>query len=218
MDGSDREEKGGQGSATPGAADAVPRERLLCVAIDLFTKQGYAATSVREIVEAAGVTKPALYYHFGSKEGIYLELLRSLETSLMEIVSRDRSPAGSTRERIEGLFNGIFDLFESNIAGLRLVNAIFWGPPQGAPPFDLERLHRGLMDAVRRVVDDGIAAGELRGADPADLTLALVGLLSFTMDLELVHPDWGFGKAGLFRLVDIVLAGVSAPHALQEKS
>src|SRR5688572_16798393 len=53
-------------------ADARPdtRARIQAVALDLFTEQGYDATSLREIAEQLGVTKAALYYHFKSKEEI----------------------------------------------------------------------------------------------------------------------------------------------------
>ena len=46
------------------------RLRLLEAAARLFCQQGYNATSIREIVSAAGTTRPTLYYHFGSKEGL----------------------------------------------------------------------------------------------------------------------------------------------------
>ena len=65
--------KGGRKEAEAGG-DA--RERLLSGATALFASKGYAATTVREIVERAGVTKPVLYYYFRSKEGIYLDLMR----------------------------------------------------------------------------------------------------------------------------------------------
>ena len=55
--------------------NSAVRERLLREALRLFTERGYAATTVREIVAAAGVTKPVLYYYFGSKEGLYLEIM-----------------------------------------------------------------------------------------------------------------------------------------------
>src|SRR5438874_13323051 len=45
------------------------------VAARLFAARGYDATPVRAIVEAAGVTKPTLYYHYGSKEGLAQALL-----------------------------------------------------------------------------------------------------------------------------------------------
>jgi AcrR family transcriptional regulator len=50
------------------------RERILDVALDLFTEQGYDQTSLREIAEQLGLTKAALYYHFASKEAIFLAL------------------------------------------------------------------------------------------------------------------------------------------------
>src|SRR3954469_18111690 len=54
------------------------------VAARLFAARGYDATPVREIVEAAGVTKPTLYYHFGSKEGLAQALLTVPLTGLLE--------------------------------------------------------------------------------------------------------------------------------------
>lgn len=50
------------------------RERILDVALDLFTERGYDGTSLREIAEELGLTKAALYYHFESKEDILLAL------------------------------------------------------------------------------------------------------------------------------------------------
>jgi AcrR family transcriptional regulator len=57
---------------TPAPKDT--RERILDVALDLFTEQGYDGTSLREIAEQLGVTKAALYYHFESKDDILMAL------------------------------------------------------------------------------------------------------------------------------------------------
>ena len=46
-------------------------DRILQKALELFSERGYDATSVREICEAAGITKPTLYHFYGSKEGVY---------------------------------------------------------------------------------------------------------------------------------------------------
>ena len=53
------------------------RARIQAVALDLFTEQGYEATSLREIAERLGVTKAALYYHFKTKD----EIVASLSTT-----------------------------------------------------------------------------------------------------------------------------------------
>jgi AcrR family transcriptional regulator len=61
-------------AVTPAAKSNDTRERILSVALDLFTEQGYDGTSLRQIAEQLGVTKAALYYHFESKEDILMAL------------------------------------------------------------------------------------------------------------------------------------------------
>jgi AcrR family transcriptional regulator len=50
------------------------REKILDVALDLFTDQGFDGTSMREIAERLHISKPAIYYHFASKEEILMAL------------------------------------------------------------------------------------------------------------------------------------------------
>ena len=61
-------------NVAPVAAANDTRQRILDVALDLFTEQGYDGTSLRQIAEQLGVTKAALYYHFESKEDILMAL------------------------------------------------------------------------------------------------------------------------------------------------
>src|SRR5262249_23708165 len=58
----------------PAAEPATTRERILDIALDLFIRKGYAATSLREIAAELGFSKAALYYHFESKQDILLAL------------------------------------------------------------------------------------------------------------------------------------------------
>ncbi len=53
---------------------ASTRERILDVALELFTDQGFDGTSMREIAERLHISKPAIYYHFASKEDILMAL------------------------------------------------------------------------------------------------------------------------------------------------
>ena len=187
------------------------RQRLMDSAVLLFTNRGYAATSVREIVEMAGVTKPALYYHFDSKEGIYLAILDDLVKIADEGIAASRVASGTARERLEGFLLGIYGLFETRKAWVRMINAVFWGPAQGVPPFDFETFHTKLLNVISEIVTEGIASGELRAAEPDDVTLALMGVLSFNMDLTLAHPELGLGKDGLRRVLDLLFSGLAAP-------
>ena len=78
---------------------AAPWEQLMGAALKLFTRRGYSATTVRELVEAAGATKPVLYYYFGSKEGLFLELMRTHFGRLEAIVGRH--PSGGARRSMQ---------------------------------------------------------------------------------------------------------------------
>lgn len=57
-------------------ARATP-DRLLDAAVDLFARHGFHGTSIRDIAERAGANVAAGHYHYGSKEGLYLEVLRA---------------------------------------------------------------------------------------------------------------------------------------------
>src|SRR4051794_23899446 len=75
------------------------RERIQAVALELFTEQGYDATSLREISERLGVTKAALYYHFRTKEDIIASLIADRIARLDELVdwSRVQLPTAENR-------------------------------------------------------------------------------------------------------------------------
>ncbi|HEV7898413.1 MAG TPA: helix-turn-helix domain-containing protein [Planosporangium sp.] len=67
--------------------NADTRTRIQDVALELFTEQGYEATSLREIAERLGVTKAALYYHFKTKEDIVTSMFESRVAAMDELIA-----------------------------------------------------------------------------------------------------------------------------------
>jgi AcrR family transcriptional regulator len=65
---------GAEAVATDGVEPPGTRERILDIALELFTEQGYDKTSLRQIAERLGYSKAAIYYHFASKEDILMAL------------------------------------------------------------------------------------------------------------------------------------------------
>lgn len=59
--------------------------KLLRSALTLFSEKGYEGTSIREIIEGAGVTRPVLYYYFENKEDLFRRLF---ETTFSELIQR----------------------------------------------------------------------------------------------------------------------------------
>lgn len=193
-----------------GASDVAARARLLQSAADLFTRKGYAGTTVREIVAAADVTKPVLYYYFRSKEGIYLELMRGGLSRFDRLLEEAVSARGSAAERLAHLFLQVFDLVLERIDVVRLMYAIYYGPPQGAPYIDFDEVHRKLRDVVRGLVREGIRRGEFGKGDVDDMMWALVGALNVAMECQLCRPADELDREGLERVLRIICRGIGA--------
>jgi TetR/AcrR family transcriptional regulator len=189
--------------------DTAVRERLVSAAMDLFSRKGYAATTTREIVGAAGVTKPVLYYHFRNKEGIYLELMQKATTEFEEILNASRTDSGSPKRRILRLCDQVLALFMRRIEAARLMYSIYYGPPQGAPFIDFDALHLQFQNTIMDLVQKGIRAGELR-KKIGDSTWAILGATHIAMELELSHPERKLGREGLDRVLKLILDGISA--------
>lgn len=62
------------------------RERIQRVALDLFTERGYDRTTLQEVAERLEITRPALYYHFRTKEDILTSVIEGLLASMDELV------------------------------------------------------------------------------------------------------------------------------------
>jgi AcrR family transcriptional regulator len=80
---------------------ADTRTRIQDVALELFTEQGYEATSLREIAERLGVTKAALYYHFKTKEDIVTSLFDSRVAAMDELIAWGESQPRAPETRRE---------------------------------------------------------------------------------------------------------------------
>lgn len=190
--------------------DVNVRDKLLACATDLFNRKGYASTTVREIVEAAGVTKPVLYYYFNSKEGIYLEIMGHLREDFEQRLEACRGRKGTAAERVRGLCDEMFSLFLDHTDYVRLIYSIYYGPPQGAPFFDLDGFYAKLQGAIQQTVEDGMRAGEFRKANAEDMTLAILGALHVVVETHLTHPETAIGNQGLARILDAIFSGIAA--------
>jgi TetR/AcrR family transcriptional regulator len=193
------------------------RKRLLSGATGLFASKGYAATTVREIVERAGVTKPVLYYYFRSKEGIYLDLMREPFSKFAALVEDALLPAGSARERLFRLCLQAYDIFVENVDAARVMYSIYYGPPQGAPFVDFDAYHHRFREAVLQVLREGIRGGEFRRVDLHDATWAVIGAVNVAMEVELCHPAQRLGRDGVRRVLELVLEGISADRKVIEE-
>lgn len=93
------------------------RASIARAARPLFARRGYAATTLDDIAAAAGVTKPIVYRHFGSKKGLYLALLRRHEEDLPSFAEGIEGPAteGSAEDALRAILGVWLDYVRANI-------------------------------------------------------------------------------------------------------
>jgi TetR/AcrR family transcriptional regulator len=144
-------------------------------ALELFSKKGYDASSVREICEAAGITKPTLYHFFGSKEGVYRALvdgtLEDFRGGLVDaLVAR-----GTAVDRLKRVARRYFAAARGRRQLMRFLFALVHNPPSSAPQTDFAKFYEEIVGLIARAVDDGVAAGELAPGSMEIRMLAFMG-------------------------------------------
>ena len=140
------------------------RQRLLDCALDLFSMSGYHAVGVREIVDAAGVTKPTLYHYFESKRGLLEALMNREAGRLLSAVLVAAVYQGDLVLTLEKITRAYFDSAKQQPSFYRMHLSMYFSPPESVPnqvvhPFALEQ--RNLLENVFiQAADDH---GNLRG-------------------------------------------------------
>ena len=174
---------------TDGSPEPKTREKLLETAIAIFAEKGYAGTSVREIVEQAGVSKPVLYYYFQSKEGLFLAILEMAENMQKELLARVLKSAGNVLERLLLLYRWIYAGIDENRNLYKMIHGLIYGPPQGAPDYDLTRYHRHMFDTIRNIYTAGIDGGEVKKIAADEVAYLVLGLIDFCLHIDQVQPQ-----------------------------
>ena len=103
------------------------KERIRQAATDLFARKGFDATSVREIVEAAGVSKPTLYYYFKSKEGLAANLVVDITEEFREALSQMSHSVGDLSAFVARIIEENFRFTRRHLEIVRFLFATVFG-------------------------------------------------------------------------------------------
>jgi AcrR family transcriptional regulator len=131
------------------------RRQLFEVALSLFSEHGYAATTMDDIAESAGVTKPLVYQHFESKRALYLELMDVFSRELVTRIVQATATAVGPRQQVERGFAAYFELMVDDEEAFRLL----YGrdapddPELGAA---LRRVEETIAQAIDPLIDAGL--------------------------------------------------------------
>jgi AcrR family transcriptional regulator len=157
---------------------ATSTERILTTALDLFAVRGYDATSVREICEAAGITKPTLYHFFGSKEGVLQALVTSGFVRFRELVDSAMAQPGTYRHRLKMVARALFDSARQQPHYWRFMHGIVWAPPGTAPKTaSCTEFYEGVVGVLAAAEQEAVARGEVAAGRSDVRLLVLMGAM-----------------------------------------
>lgn len=162
------------------------RARIISESTRLFAEQGFARTSIREIAEAVGVTKPALYYHFGSKEGLFTALIEHHVGDWIQAAEAVARGPGTVVERLRGYLDASFRRHLSDPMVSRFLIEALHQAGQGAPPVDALRFFAAETRIVHELIQEGVDVGELRPHDALTGAMALIGARNFHLGAAMV--------------------------------
>ncbi len=189
------------------------RERLVRAALDLFTTQGYHASTTPQVARRAGVAEGTIYRHFTSKEQLLNEIYRGAVRMFTQII--EQTPA---RSMCRTRMNEIADRWGQVAADdPPLVKLVFVSPPAGLLDERSREAFEQLRVELEKVVASGKAAGEIRPG-PAylwtDVWLQLVRLM-----LERVATqEWATQHSAPKQVIDSAWDAIAIPAKVMETS
>lgn len=145
------------------------KDRMLEAAARLFAARGYEAVGVQELCESSAVTKPTMYYHFGSKEGLLVSLFAGRFGSFLAAL-RPAFDYGARKGDLGGVLSGAMKAFlaeaaaDPDFARIRLASAF---APPSSDSFRAARPHIEALYAMARdcFVAASLDHGNMKGRD-----------------------------------------------------
>ena len=167
------------------------KQAILNEALELFSAKGYEGVSVSELTEAAGITKPTLYYYFGSKEGLFEAVCQSHYTQLNTLVTENTVYSPKPRSYFEDVFMTLtnitaayFSFAKENEIFYRIVLANL-SLPRFSPVFEIvKKYHFTQFEVIDNMFRDMAEThGNLKGKNKT-LAWSFIGTINSYISLS----------------------------------
>ncbi len=157
------------------------RREILDAALRQFAERGYAGTSIDNIVKAARVTKPALYYHFGSKAGLFEAVAERTEDELLKLIRQVEANATTVCDALVEICAALFRWGHLRPEVLGLAAQITRAAGGSLPPeAHCPEKARHLLEVIQKIMERGLAKGVFRGEfNGRQLAFGFLGTMHF---------------------------------------
>ena len=151
------------------------RQSILDAATAVFAEKGFAGANVNEIVGSAGTTKPMLYYHFGSKEGLFAAVLEDVYAGMRRIEAALQLDSLDPAEAMRRLVEVTFDYHDQHPDWIRLISVENIHDAQHIlDARTIPSRNAAVLDIVGTLLARGVSLGVFRpGVEPLHLHLLI---------------------------------------------
>ncbi|MGH7975642.1 MAG: TetR/AcrR family transcriptional regulator [Limisphaerales bacterium] len=193
-------------------AGVKTRAHILRAALKHFANAGYAATSVQQIVSAAKVSKPALYYHFRDKSELFKALVHEAHDERFRLLREAAARGKNIREQLENILTTLFDYVGKNRELMRISFATNFAAP-GEVPENLcygDKCERNF-EFVHSLVKAAQKRGELnKHFDTHEMAFGIYGLTNFYLVSHMAERNYRPDRKAARRIVELFLTGAAA--------
>lgn len=161
------------------------RTEIMSQALPLFASYGYEAVSVQQIVQAAGVTKPTLYYHFESKRGLLDAILEQYFDGLCAVTQQAAVYEGDLTMTLRSITRNYFEYAEANKQFYRMQLTLWFSPPNSEAFLAVSPYHERQYQLIEIVFIKALEQhGNMRGRHQ-EYTTTFLGILNTYIGLIL---------------------------------
>ncbi|MCX8035725.1 MAG: TetR/AcrR family transcriptional regulator [Candidatus Sumerlaeia bacterium] len=175
-------------SESPAPAPVV-RQRIVQEATRLFALKGYNGVSVREIVEAAGITRPTLYYYFASKEQLFEHIITDTLAEFRRQLEQAVRRQAPMRDRLIQICRVHLDFARCNTDHCHLVHRVLFANESTLVNFDLNEYFHHNMRMIADVLAEGITSGDIRAGDPWLMAMMFGGVIHMFIMAMVRNPS-----------------------------
>ena len=186
------------------------RERILDAAFTVFSQRGYRQAGVDEVGRQAETSKGGVYFHFPTKESLFLELLRTTADRLVGKVERAIEDVPDPIERADVALGTVLGVFAGHrtMARLFLIDAVGAGAEFQA---ELQRLHQRFSGLIAEQLEAAVAEGIIPPLDTQVAGMAWFGALNEVVMRWLMDESHGRLEDTYPTLRAILLRSVGIP-------
>ena len=181
------------------------KARIAQVARREFARRGFDATSIRQIVAEARVTKPVLYYYFKNKGDLFLSLLEEAVAPLCDEVERIASGDGAPRDRMAEIIAAVLRFAEKRSDEFRLLHRAVERREREVQVL-AQKYFRRNFQAISGVLQEGVDRGDFRSLNVPQATFSVIAILIYFLTREHVI-DEVLGERGAWKALMETLHG-----------